>query len=86
MVSFLFKIEFKNKNIHESICSLTVLISTIENINSTKKKLYTEAFSEQFKKIGRGFIKILETSQFDLSFNIIFCFGQKFFFVDFKNF
>jgi hypothetical protein len=36
---------------------------------------YTEvcygSFSERFKKIGRGFIKILETWQFGLSFNII---------------
>jgi hypothetical protein len=38
-------------------------------------------FLSDLKKIGRGFIKILETWQFGLSFNIIrhvfFCFGQK---------
>jgi hypothetical protein len=38
------------------------------------------SFSEQSDKIGRGFIKILETWQLGLSFNIIrhvfFCFGQ----------
>jgi hypothetical protein len=41
------------------------------------------SFSEESDKIGRGFIKILETWQFGLSFNIIrhvfFCFGQKIF-------
>jgi hypothetical protein len=46
--------------------------------------------SERFKKIGRRLIKILETLQFGLSFNIIrhvfFCFGQKKFFVGFMNF
>jgi hypothetical protein len=40
-------------------------------------------FSEESDKIGRGFIKILETWQFGLSFNTIrhvfFCFGLKFF-------
>jgi hypothetical protein len=30
-----------------------------------------ESFSERFKKIVRGFIKILTTLQFGLSFNII---------------
>jgi hypothetical protein len=30
-----------------------------------------ESFSERFEKIGRGFIKILETLQFGLSFNVI---------------
>jgi hypothetical protein len=43
------------------------------------------SFSEQFEKFGRGFIKILETWQFGLWFNIkrhvFFCFDQKFFFV-----
>jgi hypothetical protein len=41
------------------------------------------SFSERFEKIGRGFIKIHETWQFGLSFNIIrhvfFCIGQKIF-------
>jgi hypothetical protein len=40
-----------------------------------------ESFSERFKKTVRGFIKILETLQFGLSFNtirqVLFCFGQK---------
>jgi hypothetical protein len=48
------------------------------------------SFSEESDKIGRGFIKILETWQFGLSFNIIrqvfFSFGQKKFFVGFTNF
>jgi hypothetical protein len=51
---------------------------------STKKTTKigeTWYFSERSDKIGRGFIKILETWQFGLSFNIIrhvfFCFGQK---------
>jgi hypothetical protein len=48
------------------------------------------SFSEESDKIGRGFIKILETWQFGLSFNIIryvfFCFGQKKNFVGFMNF
>jgi hypothetical protein len=39
------------------------------------------SFSERSEKIGRGFIKILEAGQFDLSFNIIrhvfFRFGQQ---------
>jgi hypothetical protein len=48
------------------------------------------SFSEESDKIGQWFIKILETWQFDLSFNIIrhvfFCIGQKKFFVGFMNF
>jgi hypothetical protein len=42
------------------------------------------SFSEESDKIFRGFIKILETWQFGLSFNsikhVFFCFGQKNFF------
>jgi endoplasmic reticulum chaperone BiP len=48
------------------------------------------SFSERSEKIGRGFIKILETLQFGLSFNMIrqvfFCFGQKKIYVGFMNF
>jgi hypothetical protein len=48
------------------------------------------SFSEGSDKIGRGFIKILETWQFGLSFNIIrqvfFCFGHKIFYVGFIDF
>jgi hypothetical protein len=50
----------------------------------------TGSFSERSEKIGRGFIKILETWQFGLSFNIIqqifFCFDQKKFYVGFMIF
>jgi hypothetical protein len=60
------------------------------NETSVYFKFHTESFSEGFKKIGRRFIKIFETWQFGLSFNIIrqvfFCFGQKTFFVGFMNF
>jgi hypothetical protein len=54
------------------------------------EKFNMESFSGRFTYIGRGFIKILETWQFGLSFNIIrhvfFCFGQKKFLVGFMNF
>jgi hypothetical protein len=50
------------------------------NQKNEKINIGIESFSERFTKIGRVFIKILETWQFVLSFNIIktvfFCFGQ----------
>jgi hypothetical protein len=42
-----------------------------KNTVNVKDCFGIESFSEQWKKIGRGFIKILKTWQFGLSLNII---------------
>jgi hypothetical protein len=58
-------------------------------INDKYSKMW-ELFNGEVESMVRGFIKIIETWQFGLSFNIIsnvfFCFGQKNFFVGFMNF
>jgi hypothetical protein len=68
----------------------SIIFVDIDIWNQIATLLLNGWFSEESDKIGRGFIKILETSQFGLSFNTIrhvfFCFGLKNFFVGFMNF
>jgi hypothetical protein len=68
---------------------LKSIVLNQEKIKNLANK-HIRSFSAESDNIGRGFIKILETWQFGLSFNnirhIFFCFGQKKFFVGFINF
>jgi hypothetical protein len=66
---------------------LDMLLNALRTIQPTSSDSERGSFSEESDKIGQGFIKILETWQFGLSFNIIrhvfFCFGQKKIYVGF---
>jgi hypothetical protein len=83
-------IKIAKLRITKSIEAKTDIELVLLNWCNTPNKIGTGSFSERSEKIGRGGIKILETWQFGLSFNIMrhvfFCFGQKKINVGFMNF
>jgi hypothetical protein len=84
---FLVQIGVKNYSLGNQV--LVLFIMRLPS-NFFLRHFVVGSFSEESDKIGRGFIKILETWQFGLSFNIIrhvfFCFGPKNFFCRFYEF